>query len=376
MLCCHRSAEAQSYRNRTVRVQTRAVPRSPARKLSVAVVGVTGNFLWDDDGRPDDKVRLSGSGAARAAWAMFSYIDAHEEATLIALADRDGAPSLGAMAPVRERRWSGIRVLHGGSCMIREALRSKGIAFDVALAADLHSDVVRFVLDLPARRVYATAHSYQELPYGPLSVLLHDPSCAHVRPKLEQQASLLAQLTLITPSESVAAYADRYGATSSAAVTGYAASYGFFCPRPHRHDLFDGQHDYVTCISPCPHKGLSVLLGVARALPHVRFAAVTTAWTQEEDRLMLKLEPNVTLLEPNVDVDAIYARTRILLAPSVWAEAFGLVVVEAGLRGIPCISSDSGGLPEANPLPSLVVKTPLVYDVPRYEPLAGCAHTH
>ena len=74
---------------------------------------------------------------------------------------------------------------------------------------------------------------------------------------------------------------------------------------------------------------------------------------------MLKLEPNVCLLEPDANVDAIYARTRILLAPSLWAEAFGLVVVEAALRGIPCITSDAGGLPEANPLPHLVVRTPL-----------------
>ena len=65
---------------------------------------------------------------------------------------------------------------------------------------------------------------------------------------------------------------------------------------------------------------------------------------------MLKLEPNVCLLEPDANVDAIYARTRILLAPSLWAEAFGLVVVEAALRGIPCITSDAGGLPEASPL--------------------------
>ena len=49
---------------------------------------------------------------------------------------------------------------------------------------------------------------------------------------------------------------------------------------------------------------------------------------------MLKLEPNVCLLEPDANVDAIYARTRILLAPSLWAEAFGLVVVKAALRGI------------------------------------------
>jgi glycosyltransferase involved in cell wall biosynthesis len=38
---------------------------------------------------------------------------------------------------------------------------------------------------------------------------------------------------------------------------------------------------------------------------------------------------------------------KVLLVPSLWLEAWGMVVVEAQLRGIPVISSDSGALPEA-----------------------------
>jgi glycosyltransferase involved in cell wall biosynthesis len=33
--------------------------------------------------------------------------------------------------------------------------------------------------------------------------------------------------------------------------------------------------------------------------------------------------------------------------PSLWYEGFGLIVMEAMLRGIPVVASDSGGLPEA-----------------------------
>ena len=33
--------------------------------------------------------------------------------------------------------------------------------------------------------------------------------------------------------------------------------------------------------------------------------------------------------------------------PSLWYEGFGLIAMEAMLRGIPVISSDSGGLVEA-----------------------------
>jgi glycosyltransferase involved in cell wall biosynthesis len=38
---------------------------------------------------------------------------------------------------------------------------------------------------------------------------------------------------------------------------------------------------------------------------------------------------------------------KVLLVPSLWFEAWGIVLVEAHLRGIPVISSDAGALPEA-----------------------------
>lgn len=37
---------------------------------------------------------------------------------------------------------------------------------------------------------------------------------------------------------------------------------------------------------------------------------------------------------------------KVLLVPSVWYEAWGIVVIEAHLRGIPVICSDAGALPE------------------------------
>ena len=38
---------------------------------------------------------------------------------------------------------------------------------------------------------------------------------------------------------------------------------------------------------------------------------------------------------------------KVLVVPSLWFEAWGIVVIEAHLRGIPVISSNSGALPEA-----------------------------
>ena len=42
-----------------------------------------------------------------------------------------------------------------------------------------------------------------------------------------------------------------------------------------------------------------------------------------------------------------YAQARLLLVPSVWEEAWGRVVTEAQLNGIPVLATAIGGLPES-----------------------------
>ncbi|CAK0845939.1 unnamed protein product [Prorocentrum cordatum] len=58
--------------------------------------------------------------------------------------------------------------------------------------------------------------------------------------------------------------------------------------------------------------------------------------------------------------------------PSLWQEAFGLVAVEAQLRGIPVVSTDACGLSEANFLPELrVAGVEIVFDSRTREVLRG-----
>ncbi len=51
--------------------------------------------------------------------------------------------------------------------------------------------------------------------------------------------------------------------------------------------------------------------------------------------------------ETTKNTDEIWDRIKVLLVPSLWHEAWGIVVTEAQLRGIPVIASDAGGLAEA-----------------------------
>ena len=82
-------------------------------------------------------------------------------------------------------------------------------------------------------------------------------------------------------------------------------------------------------------------------MPHVPFGALPGWGTTREDRREMAALPNIALLPNCRDIERMLERTRVLLMPSLWYEGFGLIVMEAMLRGIPVVASDSGGLKEA-----------------------------
>jgi glycosyltransferase involved in cell wall biosynthesis len=103
----------------------------------------------------------------------------------------------------------------------------------------------------------------------------------------------------------------------------------------------------VLMINPCTVKGLSVFLGLADRFPRVEFAALTGWGTTAADRHELAVRPNCRLLGTVADIEEVLSKARVLLMPSLWYEGFGLIAMEAMLRGVPVIASDSGGLEEA-----------------------------
>jgi glycosyltransferase involved in cell wall biosynthesis len=182
----------------------------------------------------------------------------------------------------------------------------------------------------PTRVVYV-AHTMLQFPFGPSCFL---PSAAKTE-LLRRTAGIL------TVSRYLEAYTRRWGGLESVAIPFPVYGPGPF-PQLGRFD-----QGYVTLINPCAYKGLVIFVALAQALPQVTFAAVPTWGTTEADRAALARLPNVQLLPPADDIDEVFAQTRVLLVPSLWGEAFGQIVVEAMLRGIPVLASDSGGLPEA-----------------------------
>jgi glycosyltransferase involved in cell wall biosynthesis len=96
-------------------------------------------------------------------------------------------------------------------------------------------------------------------------------------------------------------------------------------------------------------KGVDIAVGVAQRRPDVPFVFVES-WELNplrRARLKRRLPPNVRYRPPVADMREVYAETKIVLVPSRWAEAWGRVVSEAQLSGIPALASDRGGLPES-----------------------------
>lgn len=108
------------------------------------------------------------------------------------------------------------------------------------------------------------------------------------------------------------------------------------------------ENRYVSFVNPCAVKGISIFLDIANRMPHVEFAAVPTWGTTSDDRNALRRRANVTLLGPFDDIDDLLRVTRVMLVPSVWAEARSRMIVEAMSRGVPVVASEIGGIPEAH----------------------------
>jgi glycosyltransferase involved in cell wall biosynthesis len=103
--------------------------------------------------------------------------------------------------------------------------------------------------------------------------------------------------------------------------------------------------DHITLINCNRDKGVGVFAALARANPDRRFLAVIGGHGPQEPPDL----PNVTVIEHTDGRrmrEDVYARTRLLLMPSVY-ESWGRVGVEAMSSGIPVIAHPTPGLAES-----------------------------
>jgi glycosyltransferase involved in cell wall biosynthesis len=180
-------------------------------------------------------------------------------------------------------------------------------------------------------RLIYIAHTPQWFPFGPESW----------NPEPQAAAILRRARAVITIGAHMAGYVERHLRRPATLI--HPPIYG---AGPWRRLARFGA-GFVLMINPCAAKGLCVFLALADAFPAARFAALKGWGTTSADRAALARRPNVRLLEPVRDIEEVLENATVLLMPSLWYEGFGLIAMEAMLRGLPVIASDSGGLEEA-----------------------------
>jgi len=203
----------------------------------------------------------------------------------------------------------------------------------ILVSEDTAHLILAAALEAAPSRVVYISHSPSSLPFG--------PDC--FSPDSSKEELLGRAAAIITVSDYMKDYIKRYSGLESVVLRFPVYGAG---PYP-VFGRFDFDNGFVTMINPCAIKGISILLELARRFPQIRFACVVTWGTVKSELKALEELPNMTILRPSENMDEVLCQTRVLVAPSLWGEAFGQVVVDAMLRGIPVLASNSGGLPEA-----------------------------
>ena len=118
-----------------------------------------------------------------------------------------------------------------------------------------------------------------------------------------------------------------------------------------RHYRTQVQPERVLFVNTTPRKGVEIAFAVAQLRPDIPFDFMLS-WTHKPPQLAALLARaaavgNIDLHPPTKDMRPVYARAKVLLAPSQWEEAWGRVATEAHVNGIPVLGGNRGGLPQA-----------------------------
>jgi glycosyltransferase involved in cell wall biosynthesis len=285
---------------------------------------------------------LSASGHACQVVGGALTPDTPEKATLARreLEDQETAPppaEIHAVAdPVRR------------AAVLQEQVREFQPDWVLVSSEDIGQSLLRAAHEAAPGRIVYLAHTPQFYPFGPASW----------NPNREGEALVAHSAAVVAIGNHTAQYIVSHLHRDVEVIHPPIYGSGLYAPCGRFED------GLITMINPCAVKGVFIFLSLARRFPKYRFGALPGWGTTAADRHDLETCSNVELLRNARNIDQVLKDTRILLVPSLWFEGFGLIVIEAMLRGIPVVASDSGGLPEAKLGTDFVIP---VRPIERYE---------
>jgi glycosyltransferase involved in cell wall biosynthesis len=254
----------------------------------------------------------------------------------------------------------GIRILS-----VRELSRRTGVLAEeigrfnpdwvLVSSEDLAHVLLREASHAAAGRIVYLAHTPQFYPFGPAS-WNRDP---HASLLVKQAAGVVAI------GHHMAGYIKEHLGRDAEVV--HPPMYGD--PPYPQFGSFPG--GWILMINPSVVKGIRIFLALADRFPQLSFAGLAGWATTAKDREEMAKRSNVTILEAVPKIDDVLKQSALLLMPSLWYEGFGLIAMEAMLRGLPVIASDSGGLQEAKSGTGFVIP---VRPIERFEPVFDETH--
>lgn len=248
-----------------------------------------------------------------------------------------------------------VRQLSRRTAVLSEQIREFQPDWVLVSSEDLSHVLLREAHHAAGSRLVYLAHTPQWYPFGPASWHTDAQATAIVR----NAAGVVAI------SHAMAAYIEQHCGAIAKVI--HPPTYG--SPPYPRFGRFD--RGYILMINPCIVKGISIFLALAERFHDYPFAALTGWGTTQKDREAMSCFPNVRMLESVGHIDEVLSGARLLLMPSLWLEGFGLIAMEAMLRGLPVIASDSGGLVEAKAGTGFVIP---ILPIEKFEPVFDETH--
>lgn len=215
--------------------------------------------------------------------------------------------------------------------VLKQIIKDFGPDWILVSTEDPSQSLFRTAYEISPDNIIYLGHTKYMLPFGPLSFY----------PGEKRTALIKNAKSIITISRYNAAYIKKYSGIE--AFVNHPPHFG----TNNFEDLGKRTNEYVLMINPSAVKGICILEELAKKMQLLKFAIVPGWGTTPTDVKRLRKYSNIEFWQSTSDLNNLFQNVSVLIMPSLWIEGFGMIVVDALIRGVPVVSSKHGGLMES-----------------------------